>query len=414
MCRRLRDIGLVGISLAIAGVLCGCSVDHQRRPKTGALLPAPWSTYGLGLIYYVATIGSDVNPGTDALPFRTIAHGASLLTPGATLYVMSGTYAESLIDNIPGGTSWSHPVTVAAYPGHTVTLKPSTGAEWVLHFQGPQQYIVVDGLILDATNVVYDAVKITAGGGAGPAHHIRLIRCEVKNAPGQGVLITQFADLNEFINVNVHDNGTTRLDHGFYISTSHNLVEKSAVHHNSGYGVHIYNGYAGQRANNNTVQNSKIFGNGWVDGGAGIILGSGDGNAVYNNLVWGNAAGIKVAYVSPSNTAVYNNTVYANSTYGIYVYGDSSNAIIRNNLFYANGLPEVQDNGVGSLFDHNLVGTDPQFVNAAAGDFHLQPGSPAIDGGISIEAVTTDQDGTRRPQGVNYDIGAFEFVDPSP
>jgi hypothetical protein len=54
------------------------------------------------------------------------------------------------------------------------------------------------------------------------------------------------------------------------------------------------------------------------------------------------------------------------------------------------------------------------FVNPAARDFHLQPGSPAIDAGVSIAVVTRDHDGTRRPQGLSYDIGAFEFADPSP
>jgi hypothetical protein len=317
------------------------------------------------------------------------------------------------LDNIPAGSSWSTPVTVAAAPGHTVTLKPNTGAGWVLHFQGPQQYIVIDGLILDASNVTYDAVKITAGGGAGPAHHIRLIRCEVKNSSGQGILITQFADFNEFIDLNVYDNSLTKYDHGLYISTSNNLVEGVTIHHNSGYGVHI-NSYPGQRADYNIVRNNKIFDNGWAQGGAGIILSSGDGNAAYNNLIWGNGAGIKVAYLNPSSTTVCNNTIYANSTYGIYVHTDSVNAVIKNNLFYANGLPEVQSYGVGSVLDHNLVGIDPQFVNATVSNFRLQSGSPAIDAGTTISIVTTDIVDTPRSQGTAYDIGAFEFVNPSP
>jgi parallel beta-helix repeat protein len=192
------------------------------------------------------------------------------------------------------------------------------------------------------------------------------------------------------------------------------VVEKSTIHHNTGYGVHVYNGYAGQRADNNIVRNNQIFDNGYTGYSAGIILGSGDGNTAYNNLVWNNEAGIQIAYSNPSNTAVYNNTVYANSTYGIYVHGDSSNAIIKNNLFYANGRPEIQNNGVGTVLDHNLTGTDPKFVNAAAWDFHLQLGSPAIDAGIAVSLVTTDIVGTPRPQGGGVDIGAFEFADPSP
>lgn len=410
MRKHLQNIDLALILLAAAWVLWGCSVDYQRRPITHVRLPAPSSTHSLRLIYYVATTGSDTNPGTEAQPFLTVSRGVSVLTPGDTLYILGGTYAESLLDNIPAGISWNAPVTIAAAPGHTVILKPNSVAGWVLHFQGPQQYIIIDGLVLDATNVVYDAVKITEGGGAGSAHHIRLIRCEVKNAPGQGILVTQFADLNEFIDLNVYDNGSSRYDHGFYISTSNNLVEGSTIHHNTGYGVHVYNSNEG-RANHNTVRNNKIFDNGYVGGdSAGIILGSGDSNSAYNNLVWHNRAGIQIAYSNPSNTTVYNNTVYANFTYGIYIHGDSSGTIIRNNLLNANGHPEIQNNGVGSVLDHNLAGTDPKFVNAATGDFHLQPGSPAIDGGIMLDTVTTDIEGTLRPQGGGHDLGAYEMV----
>jgi hypothetical protein len=365
-----------------------------------------------GNTYYVATNGNDANPGTETQPFRTIAHGVSGLTPGDTLYVTSGTYAEALMDNIPSGTSWSAPVTVAAAPGHTVTIKPNSGPGyvWVLHFQGPQQYIVIDGLILDGTNATEDTVKITSGGGQGPAHHIRLIRCEVMNSPGQGILVTQFADSNEFIDLNVHDNGINGYHHGLYISTSNNLVEGSTIHHNSGYGVHIYTGDLNVRANNNIVRNNNIFGNGYVEGGAGIILSSGDGNTAYNNLLWNNEYGIKVAYENPSNTMVYNNTIYANSGDGIAISTDSTTTVIQNNVIYANGWSDIHNNGVGSILDHNLVGTDPRFVNAAAGDFHLQSGSPAIDAGVMLSAVTTDIMDTPRPQGAAHDIGAFEWV----
>lgn len=56
-------------------------------------------------IYYVATTGSDSNAGTQAAPFRTLNRGVSVLTPGDTLRVGAGTYDETLIDNIPSGTS---------------------------------------------------------------------------------------------------------------------------------------------------------------------------------------------------------------------------------------------------------------------------------------------------------------------
>lgn len=59
----------------------------------------------------------------------------------------------------------------------------------------------------------------------------------------------------------------------------------------------------------------------------------------------------------------------------------------------------------------NITG-DPQFVNAAAGDFHLMPGSPAIDKGpatVPTGLPTKDLDGNARLVGPATDMGAFEF-----
>jgi hypothetical protein len=49
------------------------------------------------------------------------------------------------------------------------------------------------------------------------------------------------------------------------------------------------------------------------------------------------------------------------------------------------------------------------FANPGDGDFHLLPGSPAIDAGITLLEVTNDLDGNPRPQGAGYDIGAYEM-----
>ena len=46
------------------------------------------------------------------------------------------------------------------------------------------------------------------------------------------------------------------------------------------------------------------------------------------------------------------------------------------------------------------------------GNFHLRPGSPAIDGGMALPEVPTGFDGVNRPQGAACDIGAYDRPQP--
>jgi hypothetical protein len=69
----------------------------------------------------------------------------------------------------------------------------------------------------------------------------------------------------------------------------------------------------------------------------------------------------------------------------------------------------VKPQGTAPPGANNLMNVDPRFVNAAAGDFHLVAGSPAIDAADPAATEASDYDGTTRPQGAGRDIGAFEF-----
>lgn len=49
------------------------------------------------------------------------------------------------------------------------------------------------------------------------------------------------------------------------------------------------------------------------------------------------------------------------------------------------------------------------FTDAANGDFHLSSGSTAINAGTTIAGITSDIEGTLRPQGAAFDMGAYEY-----
>ena len=83
---------------------------------------------------------------------------------------------------------------------------------------------------------------------------------------------------------------------------------------------------------------------------------------------------------------------------------DNSGVDVRNFLVLADALPaEAQAAS-------NLAVGAGVFVDAAGGDYHLLAGSAAIDAGETIAEVVTDRDGVPRPQGADFDVGAYEFV----
>jgi hypothetical protein len=51
---------------------------------------------------------------------------------------------------------------------------------------------------------------------------------------------------------------------------------------------------------------------------------------------------------------------------------------------------------------------NPLFEDAFNGDFNLKSTSPCIDAGNSIYTTGNDMNGSSRPIGVGYDIGALE------
>jgi hypothetical protein len=80
--------------------------------------------------------------------------------------------------------------------------------------------------------------------------------------------------------------------------------------------------------------------------------------------------------------------------------GDATSLTGSNNLFNGAAAP--------SGITGTVTGA-PMFVAASNHDFRLLPGSPGVDQGIATPAAT-DADGTARPQGAAFDIGAYELV----
>jgi len=419
---------------------------------TVGLLLTGFALYGqaaYAATYYVAKTGRDTNSCAQAqsqsTPKLTINDGVRCLAAGDTLYVYGGTYDESLVNNVPSGSSWSSAVRIAAYPGETVTMQPSsTNCTWgaVVWLSQSQQYIELDGINLDGRNCRYFTVKFESG--APPAtsttydpHHIRIKNAELTGsdnlASGESTIIVMVASgnpsaigHNEFINLTLHRGPAQHTDYrtnGFYFNTPDNLVDGCDIYDMLGFGIQIYINpdNMGGTPDRTIVRNTRIHDfparqSSWISTvghNSGIVDATGSNAQIYNNLIYNiltgdGAPGIAVAASGASNTAVYNNTVYGGAADGINIASGVSGTIVRNNISYLNAWSNYVDNGNGTAASNNLTGVNPQFANAVGANFQLQSGSPAIDAGMTISSVTNDFNRMSRPQGKAYDIGAYE------
>jgi hypothetical protein len=73
--------------------------------------------------YVDAAKGADQNAGTEALPWKTLAHALRQLTPGDTLYLRGGVYHEKIAPGVSG--TEEAPITIASYPSELAIVDGS-------------------------------------------------------------------------------------------------------------------------------------------------------------------------------------------------------------------------------------------------------------------------------------------------
>lgn len=127
-----------------------------------------------------------------------------------------------------------------------------------------------------------------------------------------------------------------------------------------------------------------------------------------------------------SNFYIRNNIFYEAITSLLKIQGpftDFANVTLSNNSYYQASGTMISDGLSSNNYtmaqfasyqstegkDANSIATDPNFVNYAASDFHLQSTSAAINAGVNV-SLTSDYAGTSVPQGSLPDIGAYEYI----
>lgn len=372
------------------------------------LIPAPaW-----GATYYVSTTGNNANSCAAAqniaTPKLTIQAGIGCLAAGDTLQIRQGTYFETIgwhLFTIPSGTA-GNIITMMSYPGETASINGTPGLtladnEVILNFYNTKYWTIKD-LKFDGNDsingvrggLVIDGISADTGN-----HHIRLENNEITRTSGNGMLVG--AHGTDLINNHFHDIGKGSDSYAVYYTTGFGLIEGNHIHDIARYPIHAYSQIGS--LHDNIIRNNVIHDYGINLPAAGILIGGAD-ELVYNNVVYNGQYGIAVQYSGPFNTKVYNNTIYGQSEFGLYVDSDANTTLLRNNILFGNAST-IHDAGVGTVQSNNLT-TDPDFVNAAGGDFHLLDTSDAIGAGVTVAEVTVDLDGVTRANPPT--IGAYE------
>ena len=186
--------------------------------------------------------------------------------------------------------------------------------------------------------------------------------------------------------------------HGFAVAFTESDVEvagNTVIADSENSALYFYNGHGSQSVvtNNVLVGGSNHTVRAHNDNGNPVRL------LMSHNTVIGGAALVGIIITSGTEATLTNNLV-AGAAQGIVVNGTGA-ASVDYTLFWNN-----VDDGVRGT---NPIDGDPMFVNAPAGDFHIQAGSAAIGVGIDT-GVATDIDGEARPGLGGVDVGADELA----
>jgi parallel beta-helix repeat protein len=439
-----ENTGRASLRLEWSGPGVSRRVIPKSRLFSSEAAPAPTPN---GSVFYVAPNGKNENPGSEALPWLTINKAAQTLTPGQTVLVKNGTYAESIYINRSGAPG--KPITFKAFPGAAPKIEVRTKDVGGITIQGAS-YINLDGFFLEYTapgaaqangEQIDDGIALNDGPGAVLTHHVNITNNKVRGFPGGGIGTV----LTDYIRIE----GNTVWENAFYSKYNNSGISLyQSVDFDAGKGFH--NVIRGNTVfkNENRVPGTGIGNTTITDGNCIIIDDSRHtqsflpnktkypaakgGTLVENNICADNGArGVHV--YSSDNVLARHNTLFQNQRTSTINDGelsayDADNVQFVNNIVYARTGKKATGTGNATniVFERNLyfgttdianksssdIVADPLFENAStdlnSANFRLKAGSPAIDAALAGQSPATDVGGKPRPQGKAADIGAWE------
>ncbi|MES2016975.1 MAG: DUF1565 domain-containing protein [Pseudomonadota bacterium] len=390
--------GLVCSSVALLLSGCGGGGGDASQPAASQAPQLAAITYN-GVAapadLFVSSTGSDTNPGTQALPFRTIARAASAATPGVTIRVQPGTYAGGFRTDASGTAE--APIRYVSETRYGAKIVPPASSSNATAWENRGSYVEINGFEVNGTSVQAGTKwlnGIYTGGSYGNiknnhVHHIATSVACTGSGGGIGADSYYKGMANNVSGNVVHNVGPTACAYflGIYINSAGGRIDNNLVYAISNAGIRLSKDATNAVIVNNTVFNTDT-----------ALQVSGDGGYLS---------------VAPNDyTRVSNNVFYDNARYGIQEVGSTgTHNQYQNNLIFKNGsYATMLNNG---LVASGTVAAEPQFTNylrTGGGDYHPASTSPLINKGLAGDAPGLDIDGKARTTTTGIDLGAYQHL----
>ena len=419
--------------------------------------------------YHVSIGGNDNDPGSQSQPWASISHAASIVTVGDTVLVGPGTYAENVyvgssgVSGAPIRFESVGEVTMEGFILNGDYLHVKGFRVRTLTCDGQDSYGIEvrgDNFLIEG-NDIYEmpdgGIQTGANSDNGEIRGNRLernIQAGIELHGNNHLVID-----NEIIHplerhpVTACRNGADDANGIAFFGTGH-VIRSNFVHDITYADPNVLDAHAdcfqtygswiaGEFNDNLLVEDNVCEALAYQtedENGNGLYIEDVDNLTIRNNVFRtyiGVGAGPNV-----TNLEIINNTFVsamdiggvADDHIGLDIWNaGTSGGMIRNNIFvdFRGGPYYLNSQNQTTANDHNLmhwtdgqdrsqtwwrfkcaengnVCADPLLADIANLDFRPASNSPAIDVGSDLVVVTDDIEGTSRPQGAGFDMGAYE------